>query len=263
LASTPEPQFKSYHYGRDESECPVKAGKEPFLGKKLAAVENCQRFLGQAERALFVNQYLTDPKLHIPDEEPYVKHTHTQVSDIQEGYGREDYGQLRHGRSEILKHYQEPQDSICPDALEEMHRQFQGFQEGYIKAYVDAHHRARGGEEFEPYEQLNRSRRYRLLKRLDQLEMISVEHNRRSLDQSLSSVLLHRCMRSPQDFLQAQPACSCGFRLGETSSENTPWPRLARSSRTGSGKRPFPRIPSCISWEGEKGSRLTGPRRRS
>ncbi len=196
----------------------ISAGlKEPFLGKKLGTIEDCQRFLGQAERALFIYQYLADPKLDIPDVEPYVKHTHTQVSDIQEGYGQEDYGQLRHGRSEILRYYEEQQASISPDALEELHRQFQGFQEGYIKAYVDAHHKARGGSQFEPYEQLTRSRRYGLLKRLDQLEMISVEHNRRSLDQGLSSVLLHRCVRSPQDFLQGQPACSCGFHLGETS----------------------------------------------
>ncbi len=50
---------------------------------------------------------------------------------------------------------------------------------------MDVHHRAKGGRQFEAYEQLTRSKRYKLLKRLDQLEMISVEHNRRSIEQGL------------------------------------------------------------------------------
>ena len=43
-----------------------------------------------------------------------------------------------------------------------------------------------------------------------------MEHNRRSIDQGISSVLLKRCAQSPQDHLQGQPACSCGFQLGES-----------------------------------------------
>ncbi len=190
--------------------------KDPFMGKKLVAIADCQRFLGQAERALFIYQYLTDPKLQIPDAELYTQNNDAETRGVMESSPYEEYVQLGQHRSEILKVYEEPQASISPDALDELHDQFQRFQEVYIRAYVDAHHRARGGDQFEPYEQLARSRRFMLLKRLDQLEMISVEHNRRSLDQSLSSILLHRCLRSPQDYLQGQPACSCGFRFGET-----------------------------------------------
>ena len=46
--------------------------------------------------------------------------------------------------------------------------------------------------------------------------MISVEHNYRSVNQALSSVLLNRCNRSPMDYLQGRPICACGFKLGET-----------------------------------------------
>jgi energy-coupling factor transporter ATP-binding protein EcfA2 len=194
----------------------ISAGlKEPFLEKKIMALEDCQKFLGQAERALFIYRYVTDPKLHIPDTGAYLERTYAHVRDAQEIYGHDDLEQLRQTRSEILSYFEEPQDSLSPDAWEEVQGRFQGFQEGYIRAYTDAHRRERGGEQFQPYEQLTHSKRYRILKRLDQLEMISVEHNRRSIDQGLSSVLLQRCQRSPQDYLQGQPACSCGFRLGE------------------------------------------------
>lgn len=190
--------------------------KDPFLENKNKTVEETEGFLAHAERALFVYQYLTDQKLHIPGEEPYVQGAHSQGSGVREGPVQEGYGELSQGRDHILRFYQERQSSVSPEAIEETGRQFQKFQEIYTRAYVEAHQRARGGEQFEPYEKLSRSRRYGLLKRLDQLEMISVQHNRRSIEQSLSSVLLHRCLRSPQDNLQGQPACTCGFRLGET-----------------------------------------------
>ncbi|UCG11163.1 MAG: hypothetical protein JSU72_11430 [Deltaproteobacteria bacterium] len=172
--------------------------REPFLAEKLGAVHEVKGFLAQAERALFVYQYLTDPRLHFPE--------------------NAGYGALWKDRDTILDFYQKTSSSITSEALEELFRNFQRFQDQYIKAYVDGHQRGRGGEQFQPYEKLTRSRKYGLLKRLDRLEMISVQHNRRSIDQNLSAVLNHRCLHSPQDHLQGQPACSCGFRLGESSS---------------------------------------------
>ncbi|RLC30308.1 MAG: hypothetical protein DRH32_05955, partial [Deltaproteobacteria bacterium] len=192
------------------------ANKEPFLEKKLKAIEECREFLGHAERALFIYQYLTDQRLNIPDKDPYAQEAYTTESGVSESYTREGYEPLRQGRAQILKSFQETPASIGAHALEELIETFQGFQEAYTKAYIDGHQRARGGDQFKPYEQLTRSNRYGLLRRLDQLEMISVEHNRRSIDQSVSSVLLNRCVQSPQDHLQGRPACSCGFRLGES-----------------------------------------------
>jgi len=45
--------------------------------------------------------------------------------------------------------------------------------------------------------------------------MISVEHDFRTIDQEITSILVHRCRLSPQDQLQLQPVCKCGYRLGE------------------------------------------------
>jgi len=169
---------------------------EPFLAKKISAVEESGVFLKHAERALFIYQYVTDPKLHIPDEKEYIG--------------------LREKRTEILKYYEEMPGLNSDFTLDGLFRTFRDFQAAYTKLYVQAHYKARGGDQFEAYDQLTRSRRYSLLRRLDHLEIISVEHNRRSIDQSISSVLLNRCLVSPQDQLQGRPVCSCGFRIGET-----------------------------------------------
>lgn len=98
----------------------------------------------------------------------------------------------------------------------EIFQGFQRFQDAYSSLYIAAHSRERGMERFRHYEKLLHSRPYGILKRLDRLEMISVKHNRRSVEQDLSSVLVNRCTRSPGEDLPARPVCSCGFRLGET-----------------------------------------------
>lgn len=171
---------------------------EPFLAKKLDAAKQAKAFLEHADRALFVYQYVIDPRLHIPEQQGWAS-----ISRL---------------RGEILQFYQDRSAPVSAAALEALFQKFQRFQQDYLRAYVDAHHRARGGKQFEPYEKLTRSKRYDLLRRLDHLEMISVQHNRRSIDQGLSTVLLYRCLKSPQDHLQTQPVCSCGFQPGESTS---------------------------------------------
>jgi len=192
------------------------ARAEPFLEKKLKTIEDLKVFLKSAERALFVYQYVADQRLHIPDEMPYIWEVDPQPKGIREDFHQADWGQLKQRRADILSYYQETPSSLSPEALEALFQEFEGFQEAYAKAYVLAHQRTRGGRQFEPYENLTRSARYDLLKRLDQLEMISVEHNRRSLDQRLSAILLHRCLKSPLEDLRGRPTCSCGFQLGES-----------------------------------------------
>ena len=75
--------------------------------------------------------------------------------------------------------------------------------------------KARSGDQFIPYEKLRQSRRYQLLSRLDQLEMVSVQHNRSSVDRTLTAVLMSQCNGPSPDALQSNPICSCGFHLGE------------------------------------------------
>lgn len=188
---------------------------EPFLEKKLKNIEDLKSFLRFAERALFVHQYLADQRLHIPEEEPYSWESDAPPGGVGEGFAPETFGHLRERRAEMLNYFEETPSSLSPEALEALFEKFEVFREAYTKAYVQAHQRTRGGSQFEPYEQLTRSARYGLLKRLDRLEMISVEHDRRSLDQKVSSILLHRCLKSPFEDLRGQPTCSCGFQLGE------------------------------------------------
>lgn len=192
-------------------------GQDPFLDKRLNAILEARHFLDQAERTLFVYQYVTDQRLHVSDEEMYVQKDYDRAKGVREGMNlQRDYGALEQARQEILEYFRGTSSTLSSEDLEELFGRFQVFQQNYLRAYSDAHQKARGGSQFEPYEQLTHSKRYRLLQRLDQLEMISVEHNRRSIDQGLSSVLVHRCLRSPRDHLQSQPVCSCGYRLGES-----------------------------------------------
>lgn len=176
----------------------LQAGPEvPALSEKLATVKDVEEFLSMAERALFVYQYLSDPRLNLPDEE--------------------EYASLRKDREGVLAFFRPGgAASMGAEALEAVFRMFQDFQDRYTALYVEAHRMARSGEQFKAYEDLARSKPYGLLSRLDRIEMISVRHNRRSIDQALSSVLNRRCLQSPQDHLKAQPVCPCGFQLGET-----------------------------------------------
>lgn len=210
-------EVKISHSSKEGLERFLRAGmQEPFLEGKLKAVQSSRLFLDQAERALFVYQYMTDQSLTIPDKDPYSWNQDTRESGVSEGYTPEGYDSLMEDKAGILSFFGKQVD-FSPESMEGMFSRFQRFQEKYTRTYVEAHKQARGGDRFEPYERLSRSKRYDILKRLDRLEMVSVEHNYRTVSQALSSVLLYRCHQSPQDHLRARPTCTCGFRLGESS----------------------------------------------
>jgi len=183
----------------------LRAGqREPFLENKLKSVESVTAFLGQAERALFVHQYITDKRLRIPE-----------ASDRGDGKRQEDFDRLRNLRSEILEFYEKSSDLLPHGSLEDLFKRFQNFQKIYTRLYAEEHARAKEGEQFEPFEKLGRSKRYDILQRFGQIEVLSVEHNYRSVNQAISSVLLNRCTRSPHAQLQARPICECGFKMGD------------------------------------------------
>lgn len=184
---------------REGLERVIRAGvDEPELTKRLDRIEDGKGFVKGTERALFIYQYLTDSKLRIPD-----------------GLGYQD---MREERSAILSFYENSPSSVSGDLLDVVFARFQEFQESYIRAYVEAHHGAAGGEQFDPYEKLRQSSGYSLLKRLSQLEMVSVEHDFRSIDQQITSILVHKCRLSPRDRLLLRPVCNCNYRLGENRS---------------------------------------------
>lgn len=171
------------------------ASKEPFLSDKLRRVEELKDFFDHAERVLFVHQYAGDPRLSIPD--------------------RPEYAGLRKEKEEILRFFEKGRVSVDGEKTGELIKRFQEFRERYIQAYSEAHRRAKSGEQFAPYEKMRQSRRYQVLARLDQLEMISVPHNRSSVDRSLAAVLQAECNGPSPESLQSNPRCSCGFSLGE------------------------------------------------
>ncbi len=171
------------------------ASREAFLSEKIERIEGIRSFFDYAERVLFVYQYLTDPRLSIPD-----------GSDCQS---------LREERSELLRFFDAGNVSVDEEAIRRFLDGFQKFRGAYIQAYTEAHRKSRSGDQFVPYEKLRQARRYLLLTRLDQLEMISVQHNRSSVDRVLAAVLSAQCHAPTGEILQSNPICRCGYVLGE------------------------------------------------
>ena len=171
------------------------AARDPFFPDKLRRLEELKAFFDHAERILFVYQYLGDPRLSIPD--------------------RLVYQTWRDERSALLGFFEAGRISISRETVRDLLQRFQDFRERYIQVYVTEHRKARSGDQFIPYEKLRQSRRYQLLSRLDQLEMVSVQHNRSSVDRTLTAVLMPQCNGPSPDALQSNPICSCGFHLGE------------------------------------------------
>jgi hypothetical protein len=171
------------------------ASREPFLSDKIRRVEEMRNFFDHTERLLFVHQYAGDPRLSIPD--------------------RPEVAGLRKDQEEILRFFEKGRISIDAEKTGELMKRFQDFREKYIQSYAEAHRRAKSADRFAPYQKVRQSRRYQVLARLDQLEMISVPHNRSSVDRELTAALKAECDGPSPESLQSNPRCSCGYGLGE------------------------------------------------
>jgi len=171
------------------------APDEPFLQEKLRRLDQLKDFFDHAERILFVYQYVSDPRLSLPD--------------------HPDYQALSEERKDLLRFFEAGNISIDREEMETVLKRFQDFREKYIRVYLETHRRVKSGDQFAPYEKVRQSRRYVLLSKLDQLEIISVHHNRGSVDRSLTSVLMQQCNVSSPESLQSNPLCACGFIPGK------------------------------------------------
>ena len=57
------------------------AAKEPFLSEKLRRLDELRNFFDHAERILFVHQYMSNPRLSIPDH-PEVQALNEERTDL-------------------------------------------------------------------------------------------------------------------------------------------------------------------------------------
>ncbi|MBI5967914.1 MAG: hypothetical protein HY882_08675 [Deltaproteobacteria bacterium] len=169
--------------------------REPFLDDKLRRIEELRAFFDHAEKVLFVYQYVSDPRLFLP--------------------ALPEYQELQEKKEDLFRFFQPGEVSIDQEKMQKLLRSFQDFREAYIQVYVDAHRQARSEELFAPYEKVRHSRHYQVLSKLDQLEMISVHHNRGSVDRALAAALVSQCSEPSPESLQSNPTCSCGFILGK------------------------------------------------
>ncbi len=182
------------------------AAKEPFLPEKLERLAELRSFFGYAERVLFVYQYITDPRLSVPDQPVFQS--------------------LREERNGLLLFFEAGNISIDVEEIQGLLDRFQKLRESYSRAYAEAHQKDRSGEQFASYERLRQSKRYLLLTRLDELEMVSVKHNRSSVDRIFTTVLSAQC-RAPTllSLSRAVPSAAA-----DTSSERRQ--RLRRAVRS-------------------------------
>lgn len=170
--------------------------REPFLAAKLNRLEKIKNFFEYQERILFVYQYINDARLVIPAEPKYES--------------------LRSEKEALLDFFAKEMISIEVEKIKELLQRFHNFRENYIQAYAEAHRRNCSGEQFAPYERVRQSRRYQVLSKLAQIEIVSVLHQRQAIDQSLFNILKRQCPTLSLEALQRNPTCSCGFTLGES-----------------------------------------------
>ncbi|MGC8808771.1 MAG: DUF6079 family protein [bacterium] len=170
--------------------------REPFLAAKLSRLEKIKKFFDYQERILFVYQYINDARLVIPAEPKYA-YLSSEKEALQDFFIKE-----------II--------SIDLEKIKELLQRFHNFRENYIQAYAEAHRRNCSGEQFAPYERVRQSRRYQILSKLAQIEIVSVLHQRQAIDQSLFNILKRQCPALSLEALQRNPTCACGFTLGES-----------------------------------------------
>lgn len=172
------------------------SAREPFLAAKLNRLEKIKNFFEYQERILFIYQYITDTRLVIPSESKY------------------EY--LRSEKEALLDFFVKEIISIDMEKIKELLQRFHKFRENYIQAYAEAHRRNCSGEQFAPYERVRQSRRYQVLSKLAQIEIVSVLHHRQAIDRSLFNILKRQCPALSLEALQRNPTCSCGFTLGDS-----------------------------------------------
>lgn len=149
-------------------------------------------FSEEWQRYLFIQKYMSDPGLGFPD----------------------GFADLSARRDEVRELASRSDAPLSPDLLRRLRESFQEFLLAYGQAYERDHNRQKSPQRIEPLARLREGRAFRLLQRLAELRLISVEDDRVQIDRWIDGAMARVCNRlSPED-LRSKPVCECGFRLG-------------------------------------------------
>ena len=99
---------------------------------------------------------------------------------------------------------------------ERLKREFKYFQDEYISLYRAEHDGAVGSGRMKPYRALMETGAYRLLELLGRINTVVVPDDLVAVNRRLALPLEKECRAADELLLAERPACSCGFRLGET-----------------------------------------------
>ncbi|RME44739.1 MAG: hypothetical protein D6795_17475, partial [Deltaproteobacteria bacterium] len=153
---------------------------------------------GGLDRFLYIEHYLTDPRLVVPQEGPPV------------------YRELREKLTALHEWLESAAQRLEEaSAIEELEGAFRDFLAGYMTRYAEEHRRQVARERFTPLRALRNSQAYRTLARLSEIEVLSVKNDRVKVDRQIGAILERACDAFHTERLRSTPVCTCGFTLGE------------------------------------------------
>jgi hypothetical protein len=168
--------------------------EEPDLAGIYEDFETLTRFFtDEWQRYLFIQKYLADRAL---DFSPRFE----ELADLRE----------------TLRQWASRADApLALEVVGRLREEFQDFLLVYGKTYEEEHERLKSPERLAPLNQLRDGRSYRLLQRLSEIRLVSVDDDRVKVDRLIEGAAAKVCSRlSPED-LRSKPTCECGFRLGD------------------------------------------------
>lgn len=175
----------------------ARAGAAPYFRRQWERLEALARFLDtELDLLLRIHAYLTDPALELPADPPYAG--------------------LRQARQELLGALGREDTLLDAAAWVATTSAFSRFQDEYVAAYLQEHRRERGPERFAAYAALRSSAGYQALAQCARLEAVAAATDLVAVNRRLAAALGQACAGCSEDLLRRQPACACGFRLGQT-----------------------------------------------
>jgi hypothetical protein len=168
--------------------------EEPDLVGVYEDFETLARFFtDEWQRYLFIQKYLSDRALDFPAR----------------------FDELAARREELRRIASRADIPLAIEAAGRLREEFQDFLLAYGKTYEKEHQQLKSPQRLTPLKQIREGRSYRLLRRLSEIHLVSVDDDRVKIDRLMDGASAKICSRlSPED-LRSKPTCECGFRLGD------------------------------------------------